>query len=57
MSAAKKQRFCLFVSLFWSVVLFKGRQMGHYVKVSLWCESLLTNTRFRVPYFRMNNYC
>ena len=34
---------------------FKGTQMGHYVMVSLWCESLLTNTRFHFLYFRMNN--
>ena len=29
--------------------------MGHYVMVYLWCESLLTNTRFHVLYFIMNN--
>ena len=31
------------------------RQMGHYVMVSLWCESLSNNTRFCFLYFRMNN--
>ena len=30
----------------------KARQMGNYAMVSLWCESLLTNTRFR---FNNNN--
>ena len=36
----------------------KGRQMGYFAMVSLWCESLLTNTRFRVLYLKMNNkYC
>ena len=29
--------------------------MGHNGMVSLWCESLLTDTRFRVLYFKMNN--
>ena len=30
--------------------------MGHYDMASLWCASLLTNTRFRFPFFfRMNN--
>ena len=29
--------------------------MGQCAMVSLWFESLLTNTRFRVLYFRMNN--
>ena len=28
--------------------------MGHCVMVCLWCESLLTNTRFRFLDFRMN---
>ena len=28
------------------IFIFKARQMGHYVMVSLWYESLLTNTRF-----------
>ena len=28
--------------------------MGRYVMVSLWCESLLTNIRFSVLYFRMS---
>ena len=28
-------------------VYFKGSQMGHSVKVSLWCVTLLINTRFR----------
>ena len=27
--------------------------MGHFVMVSLWCASLLTNTRFRFLYFRI----
>ena len=36
------------------IISIKGRQMGQYVMVSLWCESLLTNTRFRFLYFRMN---
>ena len=27
--------------------LLKGSQMGHSVKVSLWCVTLLINTRFR----------
>ena len=34
----------------------KARQMGRCVNVSLWCESLSTNSRFRVLYFRMNNF-
>ena len=34
----------------------KGRQMGHYVMISLWCDSLLTNTRFRILCFRMIDY-
>ena len=28
-------------------MVIKARQMGRYVMVSLWCEYLLTNTRFR----------
>ena len=31
-------------------MLLKGRQMGHYVMVSLWCESLSTNDRRCVLY-------
>ena len=27
-------------------ILLKGSRMGHSVKVSLWCVSLLLNTRF-----------
>ena len=34
---------------------FKDRQMGHYVLVSLWCESLSINTILRFVYLRMNN--
>ena len=33
-------------------ILFNARQMGHYVMVSLWCESFLTNISL---YFKMNN--
>ena len=36
------------IFLFVHSLILKGRQMGHYVMVYLWCESLLTNTRFRV---------
>ena len=32
---------------------FKGTQMDHSEMVSLWCESLLTDTRSRVLYYRM----
>ena len=35
--------------------MVKGRQMGHCVMISPWCEPLLTNTIFRFVYFRMNN--
>ena len=41
-----------------AITSIKGRQMGHRVTnvmVSLWCKSLLTNTRFRVLYFKMKN--
>ena len=38
-----------------NIFYFKDRQMGHYVMVSLWCDFLLTNTRFRFLYFRVNN--
>ena len=34
---------------------FKDRQMGHYAMVSLLCESLLTNTKFRILHFRVTN--
>ena len=34
----------------------KARQIGHYVMVSLWCESLLTNTRFRFFIFEWTNF-
>ena len=37
------------------VANIKGRQMGLYVMVSLWCKSLLTNTKFRIPNLWMNN--
>ena len=30
-----------------NVECFKGGRMGHSDKVSLWCVSLLINTRFR----------
>ena len=33
----------------------KGSRTGHFVKVSLWYASLLTNTRFRYLYFRISN--
>ena len=29
-------------------VAFKGRIMGHYVMVYLWCYSLVSNTRFSI---------
>ena len=29
---------------------FKASRMGHSVKASLWCDSLLNNTRFRFLY-------
>ena len=32
-----------------------GSRTGHFVKVSLWYASLLTNTRFRFVYFRINH--
>ena len=35
--------------------IFKGRRMCHFVMVSLWYESLSTNTEFRGFYFKMNN--
>ena len=34
----------------------KGNRTGHFVKVSLWYASLLTNTRFRFLHFRISNY-
>ena len=34
---------------------FKARQMGHYGMVSVWCASLLTDTIFRVLYFKTND--
>ena len=37
------------------MTVLKARQMGYYVMVSLWFESLLTDTRFRFLYFRVNN--
>ena len=33
----------------------KGIRTGHFVKVSLWYASWLTNTRFRFLYFRICN--
>ena len=33
----------------------KGSRTGHFVKVSLWYTSLLTNARFRFLYFRISN--
>ena len=35
--------------------MFKGSRMGHSVKVSLWCVTLLINTRFRFFYLRISN--
>ena len=37
--------FILYVILMSQVI--KGSRMGHSVKVSLWCVTLLINTRFR----------
>ena len=34
------------------LVVIKGRRMGNHEMVSPWYESLLTNSRFRVLYFR-----
>ena len=33
----------------------KGSRTGHFVKVSLWYASLLTNARFHFLYFRISN--
>ena len=33
----------------------KGSRKGHFVKVSLWYASLLTNTKFCFLYFRISN--
>ena len=49
---AEKQNTLLYI---WKWAIRHLIQMGHCVMVSVWCESLLTNTRFRVLYFRMNN--
>ena len=38
-----------------SFIIIKGSRTGHFVKVSLWHASLLTNTRFRFLYFRVSN--
>ena len=35
--------------------LLKGSRMGRSDKVSLWCASLLINTRFRFLYLRISN--
>ena len=37
------------------MLVLKASQMGHSVKVSLSCDSLLINTRFHFLYFRMSN--
>ena len=38
------------------VDMLKGSRTGHFVKVSLWYASLLTNTKFRFLYFnRLEN--
>ena len=39
------------------MVNLKAGRMGHSVKASLWCDSVLISTRFRLLYFRMSNYC
>ena len=33
----------------------KASRMGHSVKASIWCDSLLISTRFRFLYFRISN--
>ena len=33
----------------------KGSRTGHFVMVSLWYASLLTNTRFHFLYFRLSS--
>ena len=38
-----------------SKMFIKARQISLYVMVSLWCESLLTNTRFRILFKKMNS--
>ena len=37
-----------------SLNMLKGSRTGHFVKVSLWYASLLTNTRFRFLYFSIS---
>ena len=44
-------------ALFWILQFVKGSRTGHFVKVSLWYASLLTNTRFRFLYFRIIVKC
>ena len=44
--------YCIHEDFLQSEGSFKGIQMRHYVMVSLWCESLLTNARFRFPLFK-----
>ena len=34
---------------------FRASRMGYSVKASLWCDSLLINTRFCFLYFRISN--
>ena len=36
-------------------ISLKGSRTGHFVKVSIWYASLLTNSRFRFLYFRISN--
>ena len=36
--------------------LLEGSRTGHFVKVSLWYASLLTNTRFCFLYFRISTF-
>ena len=40
-----------------TIKLFKGTPIGHSAKVSLWCVTLLINTRFRYFYSRISNCC
>ena len=42
-------------SIYFVTDTLKGSRMGRSDKVSLWCVSLLINTRFRFLYFRISN--
>ena len=43
----KQDQFIFILDVILMSQVIKGSRMGHSVKVSLWCVTLLINTRFR----------